>query len=181
MNAIRFPLLLALCALLNGCEGASSSGPPNLRLGSKECGACGMLVSEDRCSSAMLVRNQGRHEHLFFDDLGCMLDHERDGMPGVTVIERYAHDYDTRAWVDVNAAHFLYADPKSLKTPMGSGIVAFASKEAAEKALATHGGMISDYARLGEARRAWMEARYGKPRPKPGQGDASEDAAQEKP
>jgi hypothetical protein len=156
--------LLILClSLPAACNRAPLTGPPTLRLGSDECSACGMLVSEDRCSSALLVENEGRREFLYYDDLGCMLDEEREGMPGTTVIERFAHDYETRAWIDASNARYLLCDPKTLLTPMGSGIVAFSSLAGAEAAQAIHGGQIHDLAALREARRLWMEERYGKP------------------
>lgn len=157
-------------AFASGCAEPPLDGPPELRLGRAECAECNMLISEDRCSSALLIEDRGRREHLLYDDVGCMLDDERDGLGQRTVLKRYVHDHGTRAWLDASAAVFVLTDPKKVMTPMGSGILAFARSEDARNAVAAHGGETMDYTALVEARRAWMEARYGTPRPPAGEG-----------
>ena len=158
---------VALCAMgfSMGCDRAEMAGPPELRLGRTECAACGMLINEDRCSSAFLITERGRRDHLCFDDIGCMIDYEQEPDAGVLIIEGFVHDYDTRAWVPTGEAVFLYADADALPTPMASGIVAFGARPQAEEALEEFGGQLMSYAELREARRAWMEARYGKKKP----------------
>lgn len=146
---------------LAGCR-SELSGPPKLRLGRDGCGECGMLVNEDRCSSGLLVERGGRREHLLFDDIGCMIDSERWGLEDTLVIDRYVHDHGTRAWVRASEATFLFADRERLKTPMGSGIVAFAARADAEAAQRMYGGELLDLATLVEARRRWLEERFGK-------------------
>ncbi len=166
MSAPR-TILLLLTAASAGCDGQPLSGPPPLRLGRDECGECGMLINEDRCSSGMLVEERGRRRYILFDDIGCMLDAEREhaAHPGgqSTILERYVHDRDTRSWVEARAAIFLFADPQALPTPMGTGMVAYATSAAAEQARHQYGGTVLDYAALAEARRRWMEERYGRP------------------
>ncbi len=163
-------IVIALAALLlSACEPAPLSGPPDMPLGRHECKACGMLVSEDRCSSALLVESNGRREYFFYDDLGCMLDQVRKGLENTTIVNHFAHDYNSRSWVSVADATFLFADPAKLQTPMGSGIVAFSTSADAEQAKATFGGRTMSYADLAEARRVWMEERYGRPKSQDGQ------------
>ncbi len=154
---------LAALALLPGCSRGELSGPPELRVGRDECGECGMIISEDRCSSAILVERGGRREHVLFDDIGCMLDYERGRAGEFAAVDAFVHDHPTRAWVRAADAHFLFADRDLLPTPMGSGIVAYAERAAAEARRGEVGGEILDYQRLGEARRDWMWARYGRP------------------
>lgn len=142
--------LLGLCVC--GCGRATLSGPPELRLGRDECGECGMLISEDRCSSALLVERDGRREHVLYDDIGCMLDAEAEGLDG-EIVERFVHDHATKQWVTARSATLLLADPDALPTPMGSGIVAFASAVSAQEAQAAHGGALLAYEQLPAARR----------------------------
>ncbi len=158
--ATRSLVLPALTLLaLAGCESDVLQGPPELRLGRDECAECGMLISEDRCAAALLIEDRGRREHLLFDDIGCLLDLERDGLEPRTVVERFARDYAQRGWVATPQAHFLLTDPQKLITPMASGLVAFAQRDEAEQALAAHGGKLLDFNALSEARRAWLEQR----------------------
>lgn len=166
MNARFFVLALiisAVCSGLSSCGGAALSGPPELKLGRSECAECNMIISEDRCSCGLLVESDGHREYLLYDDIGCMLDDERGGLDRRTVIERYVHDHQSKAWVEVERAAFVMADPKALPTPMGSGIAAFASRPAAAEAAAQHGGRVLDYRELVVARQRWMEERYGRP------------------
>lgn len=162
-------IMIALVTLLlSACERAPLSGPPDMPLGRHECKACGMLVSEDRCSSALLIESNERREYFFYDDLGCMLDQIREGLDDAQIIEHFAHDYDSRSWVTAADATFLFADPAKLQTPMGSGIVAFSSSSDAEKAKARFGGRTMGYAELADGRREWMEERYGRPKSQDG-------------
>lgn len=151
-------------ASLVACRSEPLKGPPaEMKLGRHECAECGMIVSEDRCSSALLVEDDGLREYLYYDDLGCMLDDERAGLGERKVIERHVRDYDTKAWVEAGAAQFLFTDTKALHTPMGSGMVAFALQTSAEAARAKHGGQIVSYVELAKLRADWMHERYGKP------------------
>lgn len=159
------PGTLALAALAAGCAKPPLDGPPELRLGRSECAECNMLVSEDRCSSALLIEDRGRRDHLIYDDVGCMLDDERDVLDGRTVVRRYVHDHGTRAWLDASSAAFAVTDPKKVMTPMGSGILAFERRDDAQRVIDEHGGEVLNYDALIEARRAAMEARTGAPGP----------------
>lgn len=158
-------VLLPALALLYGCRGEVLTGPPTLRMGRDECAECGMIISEDRCSSALLIErgNPGDREHAMFDDIGCMLDYEHHLAQETRVVQGFVHDHESRAWVPASGAFFLYANRDRLRTPMGSGIAAFSQRAGADEARRQFDGEIMDYQKLGPARRAWMEARYGKP------------------
>jgi copper chaperone NosL len=117
-----------------------------------------MIVSEDRCSCAILVEQDGQRIHLVFDDLGCLLDYRADHSQTV-VINAFVHDYGTGQWTTGASAHYLVATSDKLSTPMGSGIVAFETKDRAEGERSKSGGEIATYDRLVERRRGWREAR----------------------
>lgn len=143
-----------------GCSRDELTGPPQLRLGRDECRACGMLINDDRCSSGMLIEVAGMREHVLFDDIGCMLEYERDHASGadesdaavdldsVTILQRSVHDYHTRAWVNADSAWFVRSDADALSTPMASGIVAFADRSAADAAIVQYRGDVLEYAQL---------------------------------
>jgi copper chaperone NosL len=162
MTATR--LLLCALAALAGCARPPLSGPPDTRLGRDECAECGMLVNEDRFSGAMLVDREGERLHVHFDDMGCMLEYQNDKGKSLTCLDAFARDHSTRQWVTADRAVYLFADDKALRTPMGSGIAAFAARDAAEKARAEFGGKILTLEELRTARREWMEARFGSPK-----------------
>ncbi len=164
MTRSRFRVVAAvMVAAFAGCERRELSGPPGLRMGRDACAECGMLISEDRCACALLTGRAGTREYAVFDDIGCMLDFERSKEPGLNVIEGFVHDHVTRQWVSRSEAVFLFGNQEKIPTPMGSGIVAFTERVDAEKAQREFGGSAIDFAGVVEARRAWMEERYGKP------------------
>lgn len=164
--ASRWAWLVAIVPSLAACDDSSLTGPPEIRLGRDSCAACGMLINEDRCSTALLVERDGRREHLLFDDAGCMLDAEREGLEPARIVERYVRDFDSRAWLPASGATFVMAEPSLLPTPMGSGIVAFTDAHAAGRLGESKGGKTFDWAALVDARREWMERRFGKPAPR---------------
>jgi len=151
-------LALALAALLPACRRAETSGPPSIQLGSDECGACGMLVMEDRCSCALLIEEEGHRSHLVFDDLGCLLDYRTDH-PESVVVAAFVHDYGTGEWVAGADAHYIFGVSDTVITPMASGIIAFATVDGAGQRQATSGGEVTDYDRLNKLRSAWRDAR----------------------
>jgi copper chaperone NosL len=134
---------MVVFASVPGCSEDITSGPPTIRFGRDECAECGMLISEERCSSAMLVRVQGHPEYLLFDDIGCMLDVESDA--DREIVDRFVHDHGTQEWTQAVSAWYIAADPDRLKTPMGSGLVAFAQRASAEDAAHEHGGAVKTW------------------------------------
>lgn len=162
-NILLAVVLTGASTLMASCSQPSPSGPPELKLGRHECAACGMLINEDRCSAAAIVTSNGAEDYAMFDDIGCLLDYEFDRRSSIALRERFFHDHTTKAWHTTSNAVFLFTEPDKLPTPMGSGIVSFATQEAADAARGKHGGDVMNYGQLVPARRKWMEQRYGKP------------------
>jgi copper chaperone NosL len=96
-----------------------------------------MLVS-DLVFAAAYRAEDG--EARVFDDIGCLLNELPPS--GARV---FVHDFETSQWIDGGAAYF--ARTTSVQTPMGGGILAFSSREAAKK----HGGEVLRFADLKEA------------------------------
>ncbi len=151
LSFIAVWLVLAASA---GCDRREVAGPPELKLGRQECAHCGMLINEDRCSSSLLVERGDRREHALFDDIGCMLDFSHDDHHDARVVECFVHDYPTRTWRASKDMLFLVASSEQVTTPMGSGIVAFSDRAAAEQMRTETGGELLDYDRVALVRRA---------------------------
>lgn len=141
MNRRNGMVLLAAIAGFSACRREELSGPPTLRLGRDQCAGCGMILSEDRFAGALLVDVDGERTHLVFDDLGCMLDY-RCGNAHLAPIEMYVRDYNAREWVAAGSAWYLHGSKGMPATPMGSGIVAFGSREAATSQQEKSGGTV---------------------------------------
>lgn len=120
-GALLGPFLLAGC----GSEQADASAPPEINYGRDTCDSCGMIVADERYAAA-LVAADGTAE--IFDDIGEMMESVREN--GLNARRAWVHDWDSREWTDATSATYVRGDPEA--TPMGTGIVAFATKEGAE-------------------------------------------------
>jgi copper chaperone NosL len=132
--------MAALAGVLGACQGPPLSGPPTLHPGRDECAQCGMIINETKCSSALLIEEGRERAHRVFDDVGCMLDYEKEHGG---ILSRFVHDYASGAWIDAGAGTFLVAPEGRLATPMGSGIIAFAQRDAAEQKQRDTGGELT--------------------------------------
>ncbi len=149
---------LLLACFVPGCRKDEVSGPPTLHLGRDECAHCGMIVSEERFSSALLVSDGDSWNHLVFDDIGCMLDYHAEHAK-LKVVEGFVHDYDSRQWLSAEHASYVLASSGAVATPMGSGIVAFKEPEFATTQARAWNASLMEYSGLPSARQAWKEAR----------------------
>ena len=125
---MRRDLVVAFMAgvMLGGCTSAKLDQPPRIRYGEEACHACQMLISEARFAAA-LTTTRGEAQH--FDEIGCLL--YALAQQTETPASVWVHDYQTDAWLDAASAFFVRS--RELTTPMGGGIVAVASEEAATR------------------------------------------------
>ncbi len=120
-GALIGPLMMAGC----GGEQADGTAPPEINYGRDTCDSCGMIVSDERYAAA-LVGADGATE--IYDDIGEMMETVRED--GLNARRAWVHDWDSREWTDATSATYVRGDLET--TPMGTGIVAFATKEGAE-------------------------------------------------
>lgn len=153
--------MLGAGGMLASCSNPIVQGPPEIRPGRSECSACGMLISEERCSAAVLIEDEGERLYRLYDDIGCMLDDEHESGRGARVVERFVHDYNRGDWIAAERAFFLEGGSPPVQTPMGSGIVAFVDAEAAKACNRDRNGGVCDFAGVANARRNWMQSRHG--------------------
>ena len=128
---MKYAILLLLAVAVVACDSAPSDGPPAIAYGRDECIECGMIVTEERHAAAMRVTIDGEQRDLFFDDIGDMIEHERNAA-GLQVVRRYVHDFNTAQWLDADTAWFIKSD--QIRTPMGFGLLAFADESSARAA-----------------------------------------------
>lgn len=134
-------LLLALVALAS-CSNEQQVGPPDLYIDEDVCHLCGMIISEEKFSAAIVEVTPGGREPFLFDDIGDMIVH-MDDLPDATTIEAYVHDFSSREWIVARNAWFTKSE--SLSTPMATGLAAFSNKTDAEKHLEAFPGEVMDW------------------------------------
>lgn len=122
-------LLLAVLLLAACAQGSAEIAPPEIRYGEDLCAHCNMIISEPRFAAGYARElAPGRYESLTFDDIGDMLEAAK-AHTDHTVVAWYVHDYTSEEWIDATTAHYVVS--KTIITPMGFGIAAHSSQEAA--------------------------------------------------
>jgi copper chaperone NosL len=116
--------------------------PPEMFYGQDVCDQCGMVIDEKQYAAATLLTND---EYLKFDDVGEMFEYHMDH-PEAQAQAWFVHDYNSAKnqrsdkWIRGEGA--FYVESQELKTPMGTGIVAFSEREAAEQFAAEWNGKV---------------------------------------
>lgn len=121
--------------LLAGCGPVDPNRPPNLRLGQEACANCRMIISDARFAAALIT---GDGETLKFDDLGCLIQHESAGFRPTVVY--WVRDFKNDAWLNARDAVFVHSG--SIVSPMGFGLAACPTSEAATEAAKEAGGKM---------------------------------------
>ena len=136
-------LLLAFLLMLGsapaaGCSTqAKADAPPEISYGRDICIECNMIISEPRFAASYRLDNG---ETKSFDGIGELLKHlHREGeLPAVAYA--WVHDYNTKDWILANEA--FYVAGREVVTPMGHGIVGFATESAAMDFAGDIGGTL---------------------------------------
>ncbi|MCA9280235.1 MAG: nitrous oxide reductase accessory protein NosL [Phycisphaeraceae bacterium] len=119
---------VALLATIPGCDRTDTLGPPQILIGDSMCAECGMIISDERYATATLYPSSRGTDAMLFDDFNCQRQYETAHIERVPS-KRWSHDYATLEWFETENAYFALSE--QLRTPMGSGVAAFASKESA--------------------------------------------------
>ncbi|HKB86266.1 MAG TPA: nitrous oxide reductase accessory protein NosL [Ignavibacteriaceae bacterium] len=118
-------VLLVLPYFLTGCRNSSADVPPEIIPGQDACDNCFMIINEKKYAAAVTLNNG---EEKRFDDIGCALayiDQNKKNIMGYWV-------FDFLSGVPVPAKKAFFVRSSMEVTPMGSGLLAFSKKAAAE-------------------------------------------------
>ncbi len=138
MKRIFFALFFAMLA---GCQ----SGPEPIRIGEDMCEYCKMIITDKRFGSEVITKKGRVYK---FDSIECMAAYYVENEADVDKL--YAPDFykaseakGTEYLFDATQGYYVIGSDQP--SPMGLGIVGFATKEAAEKFVKEHGGTIKDW------------------------------------
>ena len=107
-----------------GCT-AQARSPEPVPVDRVECARCRMLISTDSGGGEIV---SSAEDTRFYDDIGCLASDWSTHRDRARAYVRVAGG----RWSEAGAAS--YAQPKGVETPMGSGIVAFATNAEARAA-----------------------------------------------
>jgi len=143
MSALR-GIAVALAGLLASSCAAAPSGPPAIRYGASACAECRMIVNEARFA---VTAKTATGDPAAFDSTECLVRYLQRGGPPLAQI--WVHDYDAERWLA--AAEAWYVASPELATPMGQGLVATASADAASRLARATRGRVLRFAQLAES------------------------------
>lgn len=133
---ISISIIMTFALIMTACGKTEKFPPAAINPEVDVCDVCNMAVADDEHATQLILDN-GRS--LKFDDLGDLFVwRERNGLDEVNV--QYVRDYHTLEWIELDSAYYAY--DASFHTPMGFGVVSFASKSDAEAFVAEHGAGI---------------------------------------
>ena len=113
---------LIAISILTGCGSETNDGPPSVRYGDSLCVECGMIISDERFTTATIIEGDRGNEPLLFDDFNCQMIFESKHTE-LTIVHRWSHDHGSSEWIHMADAWFVKSD--QLHTPMASNIASF--------------------------------------------------------
>lgn len=142
MHTDRRPLILLLTTVvLLGGACASSAVEPVEFYPEDMCSRCRMAISDRRFAGEIISDAENVRK---FDDLGCMFGELREG--GDARVTGFVVDFENRGWVNMKEAYYVRSE--QVKSPMGSGLLAFRDQKAAESAQSKYAGRMTNYLEL---------------------------------
>jgi copper chaperone NosL len=137
-------LLLAAAVLISACAaGSAEPAAPKIHYGEDICSECGMIINDPRFAAAYAANEgEGAYQTFIFDDIGDMLHHIQKNLT-LAGAGWWVHDYQSEEWIDATTAWFVVSD--AIKSPMGHGLAAFATEDAAAQFAAEVNGQVFDW------------------------------------
>ena len=135
---------LSACLLLlslSGC-GKSDLGPVDLRP-EDICANCKMAISERAFAAEILNREEIA---IKFDDIGCLVHYISNRTKMDEISAWFVTDYPSKTWIDATKASYIRSN--TIRTPMGSGIVAYREKSQAKAAAAQAGLQVQAFSEI---------------------------------
>ena len=130
--------LLLWVAMVAGCHRGAvwPPVPVPVALGEDACASCRMIVSDSRFGAQLHDRRGGvRH----FDDLGCWRKAVAELPPDPAA--SFVRNFSDGAWIRADRAVVVRFE--GLQSPMGSGLAAFATRDAAAAFVLGHAGAVA--------------------------------------
>jgi nitrous oxide reductase accessory protein NosL len=137
-------VLLAGLLLLAACgSAASAAAPPTIHYG-VDVADCGMIISDARYAAGLVDQ---RGHTVLYDDTGELATHVQSSGLGAQD-HAWVHDYDSKSWLDATSAFFVASEELRPQTPMGTGVVAFKTRQQSEAFAADHHGTVMSWDEL---------------------------------
>ncbi len=130
-------ILSIILLILASCDNDKVLKPVDIHYGQDICERCKMIISEERFSSQMILKNG---EVYNFDDIGGMITYVSENKINPETIKIYVKDFNTNKWLTSDEAVFISLE--NINSPMNFGLIAVSNNEIAGNIISEHGGKI---------------------------------------
>lgn|SRR5690606_2414113 len=127
-------LLTLLLIILSACSGTNYD-PVSIDYNVDSCDTCNMGITDEQASAQVIAKDGTPSK---FDDIGCLVVYMQEHKN--TFEKSYVHDHQSSKWIEMNTAYFVHSHEN--ETPMSYGIIAFSTKEDAQKWQQDHSGEL---------------------------------------
>ncbi|MDZ7773765.1 MAG: nitrous oxide reductase accessory protein NosL [Balneolaceae bacterium] len=141
MNGLRTTLtVLALTLLIAGC----STGPADIHYGSDECAHCRMMIADPAFASQMVTVTG---KAVKFDAIECMGSYRSENPAEAEGASFWVSDFnEPGTWLGLEDAVLIQSE--NIRSPMGAGLLAVESQQAAERHMAEYPGQRTSWERI---------------------------------
>jgi copper chaperone NosL len=141
-KALKIIAVIGLLLLVTAC----SQEPAEVHYGSDECAHCKMMITDNQFA-AQIVTDKGKAYK--FDAIECMAVYHRMNKDELTESMLYVSNYDEPGnWLNAKEAQFVKSDV--VNSPMGESLLAFPTKEEAEKHVSERPGKLLKWAEVSQ-------------------------------
>ena len=131
-------ILSIILLILASCDSDKVIKPVDIHYGQDICERCKMIISEERFSSQMILKNG---EVYNFDDIGGMITYVSENKINPETAVIYVKDFNTKKWLTSDEAVFISLE--NINSPMNFGLIAVSDNEIAGNIISVHGGKIT--------------------------------------
>jgi len=131
-------ILSIILLILASCDNDKVLKPVDIHYGQDICERCKMIISEERFSSQMILKNG---EVYNFDDIGGMITYVSENKINPETAVIYVKDFNTNKWLTSDEAVFISLE--NINSPMNFGLIAVSNNEIAGNIISEHGGKIT--------------------------------------
>ena len=131
-------ILSIILLILASCDSDKVIKPVDIHYGQDICERCKMIISEERFSSQMILKNG---EVYNFDDIGGMITYVSENKINPETAVIYVKDFNTKKWLTSDEAVFISLE--NINSPMNFGLIAVSDNEIAGNIISEHGGKIT--------------------------------------
>lgn len=142
MTSVKTIFFIGIVLFLTAC----SQEPATIHYGSDECDHCKMIITDPRFASQIVTEKGKAYK---FDAIECMVVYQRQHSDELKGAKLWVNNFDNPGeWLVAPKARYVKSEV--IQTPMGESLLAFPSREGAEKNMQDKPGILLTWQKVSE-------------------------------